>query len=181
MQIVEQTKRRSGWQAYRTLAALGVPRSVFYAWKKRENLEVQVGKPCRVYEVLPEERAAICEFALRFPKVGYRKLTWMMVDAGVASVGESTVYRVLSEADLLSRWKRSAASSGEYNFRPIAPNQQWHTDVMYVWVAARFYFLVSFVDAYSRYIVHHKLLKSLDGKSVAIELQAALEAVQGAK
>ena len=34
---------------------------------------------------------------------------------------------------------------------------------MYVWVAARFYFLVSFVDAYSRYIVHHKLLISLDG------------------
>ena len=44
---------------------------------------------------------------------------------------------------------------------------------MYVWVAARFYFLVSLVDAFSRYIVHHKLLISLDGKSVAIELQAA--------
>ena len=105
----------------------------------------------------------------------------MMVDAGMACVGESTVYRVLSDADLLSRWKRSAASSGEYNFRPTAPNQQWHTDVMYVWVAARFYFLLSFVDAYSRYVVHHKLLISLDGQSVAIELQAALEAVSGAK
>jgi hypothetical protein len=105
------------------------------------------------------------QFALRFPKIGYRKLTWMMVDAGVASVGESAVYRVLSEADLLSRWKRSTASSGEYNFRPVAPNQQWHTDVMDVWVAARFYFLVSFVDAFSRYIVYHKLLISLDGKS----------------
>ena len=99
----------------------------------------------------------------------------------VACVGESTVYRVLSEADLLSRWKRSTASSGEYNFRPDGPNQQWHTDVMYVWVAARFYFLVSFVDAYSRYVVHHKLLMSLDGKSVAIELQAALEAAEGAQ
>lgn len=55
-----------------------------------------------------------------------------MVDARVACVGESTVYRVLSEADLLSRWKCSAASSGEYHFRPNAPNQQWHTDVMYV-------------------------------------------------
>jgi hypothetical protein len=76
-----------------------------------------------MYEVLPEERAAICEFALRFAKIGYRKLTWMMVDAGVACVGESTVYRVLSDADLLSRWKRSVASSGEYHFRPIAPNQ----------------------------------------------------------
>ena len=52
---------------------------------------------------------------------------------------------------------------------------------MYVWVAARFYFLLSFVDAYSRYVVHHKLLMSLDGRSVAVELQAALEAVSGAK
>lgn len=181
MQIVAQTKRRSGWPVYRTLAALGLPRSVYYAWKNRETLEDRAGKPCRVYEVLPEERAAICEFSLRYPKIGYRKLTWMMVDATVACVGESTVYRVLSEADLLSRWKRSVASSGEYNFRPSAPNQQWHTDVMYVWVAARFYFLLSFVDAYSRYIVHHKLLMILDGKSVAIQLQAALEAVKEAK
>ena len=181
MQIVAQTKRRSGWNAYRTLAALGVPRSVYYAWKARESLEDKVGKRCRLYELLPEERTAICEYALGFPKIGYRKLTWMMVDAGVACVGESTVYRVLSEADLLSRWKRSAASSGEYHFRPTAPNQQWHTDVMYVWVAARFYFLLSFIDAYSRYVVHHKLLISLDGQSVAIELQAALESVQGAK
>jgi len=181
MQIVEQTKLRSGWRVYRTLAALGVPRSVYYAWKGRDSLVDQTAKPCRVYEVLPEERAAICEFALRYPKIGYRKLTWMMVDAGTACVGESTVYRVLSDADLLSRWKRSTASSGEYNFRPKAPNEQWHTDVMYVWVAARFYFLVSFVDAFSRYIVHHKLLMSLDGKSVAIELAAALEAAKDAK
>ncbi len=86
----------------------------------------------------------------------------------------------LSEADLLSRWKRSSKSSGEYHFRPTGPNQQWHTDVMYVWVAARFYFLLSFIDAYSRYIVHHRLLMSLNGKSVAVELQAALEAVQEA-
>jgi len=34
MQIVEQTKRRSGWRVYRTLAVQGVPRSVYYAWKK---------------------------------------------------------------------------------------------------------------------------------------------------
>lgn len=181
MQIVEQTKKRSGWRVYRTLAALGVPRSVYYAWQGRESLQDQAGNPCRVYEVLPEERTAIHEFALRYPKIGYRKLTWMMVDAQVACVGESTVYRVLSDANLLSRWKRSAVSSGEYNFRPTAPNQQWHTDVMYVWVAARFYFLLSFVDAYSRYVVHHKLLISLDGTSVSTELQAALEALSGAK
>jgi transposase InsO family protein len=181
MQIVAQTKKRSGWPVYRTLAALGVPRSVYYAWKGRESLEDRAGKPCRVYEVLSEERAAICEFALQYPKIGYRKLTWMMVDAAVACVGESTVYRVLSDADLLSRWKRATASDGEYHFRPNGPNQQWHTDVMYVWIAARFYFLLSFIDAYSRYIVHHKLLIELNGESVATELQIALEANPAAK
>lgn len=174
--IVKQTKSRSGWNAERTLFALGVPRSVYYAWKKRASLEDRAGKPCRVYELLPEEREAICGFALALPKVGYRKLTWMMIDAGLVCVGESTVYRVLSEADLLHRWKRSERSSGIYDFKPKGPNQQWHTDVMYVWVCCRFYFLVSFIDAYSRYLVHHKLLTRLDGAAVSTELQAALEA-----
>lgn len=104
MQIVAQTKRRSGWPVGRTLAALGVPRSVYYAWTLRESLEDRAGKPCRVYEVLPEERQAICEFALCFPKIGYRKLTWMMVDAQAVCVGESTVYRVLRDAVILPQF-----------------------------------------------------------------------------
>ena len=56
---------------YRTLAALGVPRSVYYAWKWRESLKDWTGKPCRVYEILPEESTVICEFALSYPKIGY--------------------------------------------------------------------------------------------------------------
>ena len=181
MQIVQQARQRSGWAAYRTLAALGVPSSVYYAWRRRACMADRPGTPCRVYEVLATERAAICEFALQLPKIGYRKLTWMMVDANIACVGESTVYRVLSAANLLSRWKRSERSSGVYDFRPTGPSQQWNTDVMYVWVGARFYFLLSFVDAFSRYIVHHKLLMSLDGVQVATELQAALETANGAQ
>lgn len=74
---------------YRTLAALGVPRSVYYAWTRRESLEDRTGKPCRVYEGLAEERAAICDFALSYPKIGYRKLTWMMVDALVPASGKA--------------------------------------------------------------------------------------------
>ena len=181
MVIVKQARQRSGWTSTRTLQALGVPRSVYYAWLQRDQLQDRSGTPQRVYTVLPDERAAICAFALRYPKIGYRKLTWMMVDANVACVGESTVYRVLSDADLLSRWKRSERSSGEYHFRPNGPNQQWHTDVMYVWVAARFYFLLSFVDAYSRYVVHHKLMLALTGEQVANELEEALSANRDAK
>lgn len=53
MQIVAQTKRRSGWRVYRTLAALGIPRSVYYAWKCRESLVDKIGARCRLYELLP--------------------------------------------------------------------------------------------------------------------------------
>jgi len=38
---VMQRKRNDaqGWRVHRTLAALGVPRSVYYAWKRRDSLE----------------------------------------------------------------------------------------------------------------------------------------------
>lgn len=44
----------------------------------------------------------------------------MMVDARVFCVVEKTVYRVLSKADLLSRWKRSERSSGGFVNRDVA-------------------------------------------------------------
>ena len=45
---------------------------------------------------------------------------------------------------------------------------------MYVWVACRYYFVVRFIDAFSRYVVHHRLLVDLNGASVSTELEAAL-------
>ena len=45
--------------------------------------------------------------ALRHPREGYRRLTWMMVDEDVACVSPSSTYRILDDADLSSRWMRS--------------------------------------------------------------------------
>ena|SRR5882672_7383777 len=177
LRVVAVTQKRSKWSLGAILSALGVTRSVYFEWRSREVVgRLQDIPPVvpRLDALLPEEERAIVAFALTQPKVGYRKLTWMMVDAGVAFVSESAVYRVLDAADLLSRWKRSERSDGEYKYRPIAPNQQWHTDVMYVWVGCRHYFLLSFIDAFSRYAVHHRLLVDLNGKAVATELEAAL-------
>jgi putative transposase len=177
LRVVEQTQQRSQWKLDAILASLSVPRSVYFEWcsrAKHGRLEDTPPVAPRLDALLPEEECAIQLFALKHPKIGYRKLTWMMVDQGIAYASESAVYRVLDKADLLSRWKRSERSSGEYHFRPDAPNQQWHTDVMYVWVACRHYFLVSFIDAFSRYVVHHRLLVDLNGAAIATELEAAL-------
>jgi transposase InsO family protein len=52
---------------------------------------------------------------------------------------------------------------------------------LYAWIGCRHYFLLSFVDRYSRYVVHHRLLLELTGRAVATELEAALSKCSGAK
>ena len=42
-------------------------------------------------------------------------------------------------------------------------------------VGERNYYLISFLDEYSRYIVHHELLASMDGHSVSLAAETALE------
>jgi putative transposase len=177
LETVALTRRRSGWRLREILAALGLPKSVYFEWRQREQasrLHDLAPSPPRLDALLDDEVAAIKAFALEHPRVGYRKLAWMMVDKAIAYVSESSVYRVLDAADLLHRWKRYESSSGEYRFKATGPNQQWHTDVMYAWVCGRHYFLLSFIDAFSRYVVHHKLLIDLNGAAVATELEAAL-------
>ena len=140
--MVQGTQQRSQWPLEPILACLGVPRSVYFAWRARAQsgqLEDLPRSPRGYDQLLPDEVEAIKAFALSHPKVGYRKLSYQMLDQDVVAVSESAVYRVLRAADLLSRWKRSTRSKGQYLFKPTAPNQQWQTDVMYVWVGCQHY------------------------------------------
>jgi len=63
---------------------------------------------------------------------------------------------------------------------PTRPDEQWHIDLMYLWVAGRWYFFVAVLDAYSRYIVHWELLTSMLAQDVVAVAHAALLLVPGA-
>ena len=52
-------------------------------------------------------------------------------------------------------------------------------NIKYVRVSGRNYYLLSFMDVYSRYIVHHELLSCMDGLSVSTEAAAAIETLNG--
>jgi hypothetical protein len=69
-----------------------------------------------------------------------------MVDEDVAYLSPSTVYRILADADLLARWKRSTRV-GTAPPAPTRPHQRWHTDIMYLRVEDTWYFLVTVLDA----------------------------------
>jgi transposase InsO family protein len=161
----------------RILNLLGLRKARYYAWCRRAGqdqlADASTTTPSR-YAVLEEEREAVVAYALAHPKDGYRRLAWQMIDEDVAYLSSSSVYRVLRDADLLYRWKRSL-SQGERPARASRPNERWHTDIMYLRIEDSWYFLVTVLDAFSRYVVHWELLRSMTAAEVRLVIQQALE------
>lgn len=179
MALVEQTQTRSGWTARATLQALEIAPSSYYRWHRPHPAGDRADAPGprrSLYEITAIERQAVLAYARRHPGIRHRELAWRMVDDGVCAVSPSTVYRVLSEAHLVCRWKpRAKARGSDRPDVPTRPDERWQTDIRYTKVGARNYYLLAFIDVYSRYIVHHALLTRMDGLTVAIEAQAAID------
>lgn len=176
--LVTRTRGRTGWTVRRILGRLGLARSTYRAWVARAGRDALADQPPRVLSldaILPEETTAVLAYALAHPKDGYRRLAWQMVDADVAYVSPSSVYRILRDADLLYRWKRGS-QAGERPAAPTRVHERWHTDLMYLRVGDGWYFLVTVLDAYSRYVVHWELLATMTAADVRYVIQHALEA-----
>ena len=175
--LVARTRMRTGWTIRRILHRLGLSKARYRAWTQRQARDALADRPpvaALEHGILAEEKAAVIAYALAHPKDGYRRLAWQMVDADVAYVSPSSVYRILDDADLLSRWKRSA-SSGTAPAKPTQVHERWHTDLMYLRIADSWYFLVTVLDAYSRYVVHWELLPTMTAADVRLVIQEALE------
>lgn len=175
--LVARSRARTGWTLRRVLHHLGLSKARYRDWTRRAAVGALGDRPPIAPSrdgILAEEKAAVLAYALAHPKEGYRRLTWQMIDADVAYLSESSVYRVLNDADLLYRWKRRT-SEGTAPAKPTRPHQRWHTDLMYLRIADCWYFLVTVLDAYSRYVVHWELLATMAAADVRLVIQAALE------
>ena len=100
----------------------------------------------------------------------------MMMDEDVVAVSPSSTYRVLRSAGLLNRWNQTKTNSKGTGFiQPLGPNQHWHVDIKYVNFKGTFLFLISVIDGYSRYNVHHELRQNMQEYDVQLTIQKALE------
>ena len=97
----------------------------------------------------------------------------MMLDADVVAVSPSSVYRVLSQAGLLSKWNRKPSKKGTGFVQPLAAHEHWHVDVSYLNIAGTFYYLCSLLDGCSRFIVHWEIRETMTEADVEIILQGA--------
>jgi putative transposase len=79
---------------------LGMRTSKFYDWRERYGrVNEHNGWVPRDFWLAPWEKQAIIGFHQGHPLEGYRRLTFMMLDADVVAVSPSSVYRVLQQAD----------------------------------------------------------------------------------
>ncbi|MEM0136324.1 MAG: hypothetical protein QXU18_14055 [Thermoplasmatales archaeon] len=91
-----------------------------------------------------------------------------------AYLSPSSVYRILKKHDLIMGWKRIPWIPSK-PMRASLPDERGQTDIMYVKVKNRFFYLIISIDEYSRYMVYHSLMTSMDANSVSLEAHKAIE------
>ena len=177
VQYVEAMTARSTVSMRQLVRWLGVTRSKFYTWGVRSGVPNRHnGGIPRGHWILPHERDAIIAYCRLQTGLGYRRLTYMMLDADVAAVSPATTYRVLKAAGMLCRWiPKNASCKGTGFEQPLAPHQHWHTDIMYVNIQGAIFFLICVLDGFSRMILHHELRVSMTEYDVEICVERARE------
>jgi len=128
-----------------------------------------------------DERQAIVDFHHSNPLNGYRRLTFMMLDADVVAVSPSTTYRVLRAEGLLDRWNKTPSKKGTGFVQPLKAHAHWHIDIAYLNILGTFYYFCGILDGYSRAIVHWEIREAMKEVDIETILQRAREKYPDAK
>jgi len=155
---------------------IGIGRSKYYNWKNRYGKvnEHNAWIP-RDFWLTDFERQAIIKYYHDNPLEGYRRLCYMMIDADIVAVSPSSVYRVLSNAGLLSKFNGKKSKKGTGFVQPLQAHEHWHIDISYINICGTFYYMCSVLDGFSRYIVHWEIREAMKESDVEIILQRAHE------
>jgi RNA-directed DNA polymerase len=118
----------------------------------------------------------LCQ-ALKEPDRSSRELACWCTDEAGFSVSESTVYRVLKRHGLVREVKVVGFPAGkEYRDKPRRVNEQWQSDASYFFVVGwGWYYLISVLDDYSRYILAWDLKSDMTCQSISEVIQQAVE------
>ena len=128
-----------------------------------------------------DEKERIRVFARQHPLEGYRRLTFMMLDADQVAWSPASVYRVLKAAGLLAGSSPNVTKKGTGFVQPLKPHEHWHVDVSYLNIAGTFYFLCSILDGCSRFIVHWEIREKMEETDVQTIIQRRREAYPNAR
>ena len=156
------------------LLELGVARSTYYRWR---HPQADRRRRTAWNRVTPHEEGRTLAVAREYPSLSPRQLSAWITDHECLSVSESTVYRILRREGLVKRRESEPVAAREYHTRTTHPHQMWATDCSYFKVVGwGYYYLVTVMDDYSRYILAWKLQKDMAADSLIEVVQQAVDA-----
>ena len=168
-----------------TLDMLGIPRSTFYRWYDLyledglDGLSDKSPSPKSVWNRIPDDRSDdLIEFALEHEALTARELAVKYTDEKRYYVSESSAYRILKEADLITAPDYVVIKAAEeFKDKTTAINQMWQTDFTYFKIIGwGWYYLSTILDDYSRYIIAWKLCSTMRASDVTETIELALTA-----
>lgn len=181
---------RSGIPLKILLGAIGLKKAAYYRWLKRTGVpNKHNGKIPKSHWLTPDEIQKVESYAREhysfndyFLRDGYRRIAYKMIDLDIVAASPSSVYRILKKAGLLNKWnttKRNLKGTGF--IQPDGPHKHWHTDIKYLNFNGSFLFLISVIDGYSRYILHHEIRHSMTAYDAELTIQKAKDKYPGVK
>jgi putative transposase len=173
----------SDLSANRTLKELGIHKRTFYNWYKRylesgfDGLASRAKGRQQTWNKIPtEQQNQVVEEALEHEYLSSRELACHIVDQHKWYISESSVYRILKKAGLITAPAHivlSAADEFENKTRRI--NEMWQTDFTYFKIVGwGWYYLSTVLDDYSRYILAWDLRTSMTAQDVMPSVDKAL-------
>ncbi len=171
----------SGLPRQRALAQLGLSKSTYYRWLKRQTEgrlhDRKGGSPIPWNKLRPEEESKILTQARASPELSARQLALMVVDSEGLYVSESTVFRILKREGLIKPAEIVGFKAGkEYHRKTKKPNELWATDCAHLKVADwGWYYLVTVMDDFSRFILAWELKSDMAAGSLIDVVQQAVD------
>ena len=168
---VVNTVERAGYSVSGILSMLGISRSWYYPQLSFSPILDGRFNPMAIRN---DDDWIVIGYRNEHPAMSFMEIAYTLIDGDIAYLSPSTVYRILNRHSLITPWKHPVWESTRPEHAKF-PDEKWQTDIMYIKIGGRFFYLIIFIDEYSRYIVHHSLLTTMDADSVSMEAQTAIE------
>ena len=171
----------SGLPRQRAVRELGLARSTYYRWLRRQTegrLQDKKGGSSLPWNKLrPEEAATILAQARDSPELSARQLALRLTDRQGWYVSESTVFRLLKREGMIKPAEIVGFKAAkEYRRKTTRPDELWASDCCHLRVIDwGWYYLETVMDDFSRFILSWDLKTDMSGGSLEDVVQQAVD------